>query len=90
MKLLLDLDVVAGNRLRARPGDYLRSLPHAGQVAVVSEFLHLADKTRAEAVDPQARAEAGIGIATAREFLQKLPAAAPQIYAGRQKKDPHD
>ena len=90
MKLLFNLDVVAGNRVRARPSDYLRSLPRDQQITAVTEFLRWAEQTAAEDSDPQARAEAEIGIATAREFLQTLQADLPRIFTGRQPKEPHD
>lgn len=90
MKLLFNLDVVAGNRVRARPSDYLRSLPRDEQVTAVTEFLRWAEKAAADSSDPQARAEAEIGIATAREFLQTLQTAAPRIYTGKQPEDPHE
>jgi hypothetical protein len=89
MKLLFNLDVVAGNRVRARPSDYLRSLPHEAQVTAVTEFLHWAESAAADSSDPQARAEAEIGIATAREFLQTLQPDTPHIYTGKQE-DTHD
>jgi len=90
MKLLFNLDVVAGNRVRARPSDYLRSLPRDAQVTAVTEFLRWAEKAAEDDSDPQARAEAEIGIATAREFLQTLQADAPRIYTGKRAEDPHD
>jgi len=90
MKLLFNLDVVDGSRVRARPSDYLRSLPRDAQVEAVTEFLRWAEKAAAEDSDPQARAEAEIGIATAREFLQTLQADTPRIYTGKQAEDPHD
>ena len=90
MKLLFNLEVDAGNRVMARPSDYLRSLPRDGQVAAVTEFLHWAEKAAAESSDPQARAEAEIGIATTREFLQTLQADTPRIYTGRLPDGPHD
>jgi len=90
MKLLFNLDVVAGNRIRARPSDYLRSLPHEEQIREVTGFLQWAEREAASNSDPQARAEAEIGIATAREFLQTLQADTPPIYSGRQPGKPHD
>jgi hypothetical protein len=90
MKLLFNLEVVAGNRVRARPSDYLRSLPHAEQLAAVREFLQWAEREAANNSSPQARAEAEIGIATAREFLQTLQADTPRIYTGKEAKKPHD
>ena len=90
MKLLFNLDVVAGNRVRARPSDYLRSLSHAEQIAAVSEFLQWAESESANNSNPQARAEAEIGIATAREFLQTLQSDTTRIYTGKQPEEPHD
>jgi hypothetical protein len=90
MKLLFNLDVVAGNRIRARPSDYLRSLPHEEQVAAVTGFLQWAEREAASNADPQARAEAEIGIATAREFLQTLQTDTPPIFTGSQPEEPHD
>jgi len=90
MQLLFNLEVVAGNRVSARPSDYLRSLPPDEQARAVSEFLQWAEHEAANNSDPQARAEAEIGIATAREYLQKLQAETPRIYTGKQPEDPHD
>jgi hypothetical protein len=90
MKLLFNLEVVAGNRVRARPSDYLRSLPHDEQIRAVSEFLLWAESEAAGNGNPQARAEAEIGIATAREFLQTLQVDTPRIYTGRKAEEPHD
>ena len=90
MKLLFNLDVVAGNRIRARPSDYLRSLPHEEQISEVTGFLQWAEREAASNSDPQARAEAEIGIATAREFLQTLQADTQRIYTGKQTREPHD
>jgi hypothetical protein len=90
MKLLFNLDVVGGNRVRARPSEYLRSLPHDEQVKAVSEFLQWAESEAANNSNPQARAEAEIGIATAREFLQTLQTDTPRIYTGKQPEEPHD
>jgi len=84
MKLLFNLDIVEGKRIRARPSDYLRSLAPAAQRAAVTEFLEWAEATARDSDDPQARAEAEIGIATAREFLDKLP---PVIYTGSNRED---
>jgi hypothetical protein len=86
MKLLFNLEVVAGNRVRARPSDYL----HDEQVAAVSEFLQWAENEAANNSNPQARAEAEIGIATAREFLQTLQADTPRIYTGKRSEEPND
>ncbi len=90
MKLLFNLEVTAGNRIRARPSDYLKSLPHDEQAAAVSEFLQWAESEAANNSSPQARAEAEIGIATAREFLQTLQADSTRIYTGKQAEEPHD
>jgi hypothetical protein len=90
MKLLFNLEVVSGNRVRARPSEYLRSLPQAEQAAAVKEFLQWAESEAANNNNPQARAEAEIGIATAREFLQTLQANTPLIYTGKEAKKPHD
>ena len=90
MKLLFNLEVVAGNRVRARPSDYLRSLPPDKQFTEVSEFLHWAEREAVNNSNPQARAEAEIGIATAREFLQTLQADTPRIYTGKRPEEPHD
>jgi hypothetical protein len=81
MKLLFNLDVIEGNRVRARPSDYLNSLPADRQIAAVREFLQWAENAAQNDPDPQARAEAGIGIATAKEFLEKQDSKA-RIYTG--------
>jgi hypothetical protein len=80
MKLLFNLDVIEGNRVKARPSDYLQSLPVDRQVAEVTEFLHWAESAAAAGEDLQTRAEAEIGVATAREYLAKLEQ--PAIYTG--------
>jgi len=85
MKLLFNLDVIEGNRVKARPSDYLQSLPVDRQIAEVTEFLHWAESEAASGRDLQARAEAEIGIATAREYLAKLEQ--PAIYTGDRKQD---
>ncbi|MDH3901123.1 MAG: hypothetical protein OEU51_08780 [Gammaproteobacteria bacterium] len=72
MKLLFNLDVIEGNRVTARPSDYLQSLPLERQIAEVAEFLRWAESEAASGKDLKARAEAEIGIATAREYLAKL------------------
>lgn len=82
MKLLFDLDIIEGNRLRARPSAYLQSLTPDEQHAAVTEFLHWAEAEVRSSQDPQSRAEAEIGIATAREFLDKLQ---PRIYTGTER-----
>ncbi len=90
MKLLFNLEVVAGNRIRARPSDYLRSLPPDEQHREVTGFLQWAEHEAVNNSNPQARAEAEIGIATAREFLQTLQADTPRIYTGNGPEKPHD
>lgn len=82
MKLLFNLDVLAGKRVRARPSDYLKSLPVTRQITSVTEFLNWAENEVRNNADPKARAEAEIGAATAREFLQQLEKSAPRIYTG--------
>jgi len=82
VKLLFNLEIVEGNRVRARPSEYLRSLPVDAQLAAVREFLHWAEQEARDSQDPQARAEAEIGIATATEYLNKLKQASVQIYTG--------
>ncbi len=78
MKLLFNLEIVEGNRIRARPSDHLKSLPHGEQRAAAEER---------DNQDPQARAEAEIGIATAQEFIDKLP---PLIFTGDSKETSND
>ena len=87
MKLLFNLDIVEGNRIRARPSEYLQSLPADRQLAAVTEFLEWAEAEARDNPDPQARTEAEIGIATAQEFLDKLQ---PRIYTGSDKGQPHE
>ena len=82
MKLLFNLEVIEGNRVKASPSDYLKSLPVDQQITAVTEFLGWAEKEARTNEDLQARAEAEIGIATAREFLQKLEDGAVRIYFG--------
>lgn len=82
MKLLFNLDVMEGNRITARPSEYLQSLPADQQLAAVTEFLHWAEREARNNQDLQARAEAEIGIATAREYLNKLEHAGVKIYTG--------
>ena len=79
MKLLFNLQVIEGNRIKATPSDYLQSLSAEEQYAAVSEFLDWARTEARDNPDPQARAEAEIGIATAQEFLDK---SQPRIYTG--------
>jgi len=90
MQLLFNLDVIEGNRVRARPSGYLRSLPPDEQARAVSEFLQWAEREAASNSNPQARAEAEIGIATAREFLQTLQADTPPSYSGKRPEEPHE
>ena len=90
MKLLFNLEVIEGNRVKARPSDYLKSLPVDEQVMAVTEFLNWAEIEVASSKDPQARAEAEIGVATAREFLQKLETAAQHIYTGGNDRTDHE
>ncbi|UCC55349.1 MAG: hypothetical protein JSU75_08200 [Gammaproteobacteria bacterium] len=78
MKLLFNLDVIEGNRVAAQPSDYLKSLPRERQIAEVTEFLCWAESEAAGGKDLQARAEAEIGVATAREYLARLEQ--PAIY----------
>ena len=90
MKLLFNLDVIDGNRVKARPSEYLKSLPVEQQITAVTEFLDWAESEARNSENPQARAEAEIGVATAREFLQKLEAGAPRIYTGANDRSDHD
>jgi len=87
MKLLFNLDVIEGNRVKARPSDYLKSLSADQQVSEVQEFLQWAENAAQNDPDQKARAEAEIGVATAREFLDKLQNTA-RIYTGDN--DRHD
>jgi hypothetical protein len=82
MKLLFNLEVIEGNRVKARPSDYLKSLPVEQQITEVEEFLQWAENAAKNDPDQQARAEAEIGIATAKEFLDKLQNGAARIYTG--------
>jgi hypothetical protein len=72
MKLLFNLDVTEGNCVKARPGDYLQSLPVDRQIAEVTESLHRAESAAASGKGLEARAAAEIGVATAREYLARL------------------
>jgi len=90
MKLLFNLDVIEGNRVKARPSDYLKSLPVDQQVTAVTEFLNWAENEARNNEDLQARAEAEIGVATAREFLQKLENDAQRIYTGNSDRGDHE
>ena len=82
MKLLFNLEVIEGSRVKARPSDYLKSLPAEQQITAVEEFLQWAENAAKNDPDQQARAEAEIGIATAKEFLDKLQNGAARIYTG--------
>ena len=82
MKLLFNLEVIEGNRVKARPSDYLKSLPAEQQITAVEEFLQWAENAANNDPDQRARAEAEIGIATAKEFLDKLQNGAARIYTG--------
>jgi hypothetical protein len=90
MKLLFNLDVIEGKRVRARPSDYLKSLPVDEQMTAVTEFLNWAENEVSNTADPKARAEAEIGVATATEFLQQLEAAVPRIYTGSTGRKDHE
>jgi hypothetical protein len=90
VKLLFNLDIIEGNRVKARPSDYLQSLPVDEQIVAVTEFLHWAEREARDNQDPQARAEAGIGLATATEYLDKLEKAGVQIYTGAADRRRHD
>ena len=90
MKLLFNLDVIEGNRVKARPSDYLKSLPVDQQITAVTEFLNWAENEVRNGKEPQARAEAEIGVATATEFLQRLEAGAARIYTGSNDRNDHE
>ena len=90
MKLLFNLDVIEGNRVKARPSDYLKSLPVDQQVTAVTEFLNWAENEARNNEDLQARAEAEIGVATAREYLQKLEHEPQRIYTGNSDRSDHE
>lgn len=90
MKLLFNLDVIEGNRVRARPSDYLKSLPLNEQITAVTEFLHWAEQEARDNKDLQARAEAEIGVATATEYLEKLEQGKTRIYTGSDNGKQHD
>lgn len=90
MKLLFNLEVIEGNRIRARPSDYLNSLGPQEQHAAVTEFLAWAEHEAASNTDPKARAEAGIGIATAKEFLEALERQQPRIITETRGNSTHD
>ena len=82
MKLLFNLDVVEGNKLEARPGDYLKALPAKQQITEVEAFLQWAEDAAKNDPNPQARAEAEIGVVTTKEFLDAMQNAAARIYTG--------
>ncbi|MGB5306104.1 MAG: hypothetical protein WBO57_07660 [Gammaproteobacteria bacterium] len=90
MKLLFNLEVIEANRVRARPSNYLQSLPADRQVTAVSEFLQWAEQEAQTNPDLQARAEAEVGIATAREYLDKLQHNTPHIYTGADRGSDHE
>lgn len=90
MKLLFNLDVIEGNRVRARPSEYLQSLSVEQQVQAVSEFLQWAEQEVQTNPGQQARAEAEIGIATAREYLDRLQHGTPGIYTGADQRKDHE
>jgi hypothetical protein len=82
MKLLFNREVVEGNRVKARPSDYLKSLAVNEKITAVPEFLHWVEKETRDNEDLQAHAEAEIGVATATGFLQKLEQGTARIYTG--------
>ena len=86
MKLLFNLDVIDGNRVKARPSDYLKSLPVDQQITAVTEFLDWAESEVRNSENPQARAEAEIGVATAREFTKAASGCAAHLH-GRQRQE---
>ena len=90
MKLLFNLDVIEGNRIKARPSDHLKSLSVSEQITAVTDFLQWAQTAARESEDSQARAEAEIGVATASEYLQKLEQDAARIYTGAENRKPHE
>ena len=53
MKLLFNLDVIEGNRVKARPSDYLKSLPVSEQITAVTEFLHWAEAEQRDSKEPR-------------------------------------
>jgi hypothetical protein len=90
MKLLFNLEVIEGNRVRARPSDHLKALPVSEQITAVTEFLHWAEQEARSNEDLQARAEAEIGVATATEYLEKLEQGAARIYTGAHNRKQHE
>ena len=81
MKLLFNLDVIEGNRIKARPLEHRKSLPADPQIAALEEFLQWTGNAARNDPHPQARAEAGFGSATAREFHDALQNTT-RIYTG--------
>jgi len=90
VKLLFNLEVIEGNRIRARPSDYLVTLDVQQQVAAVTVFLAWAGHEAASSTDPTARAEAGIGIATAKESLDKLERQRSKLITDPRGSSTHD
>jgi len=90
MKLLFDLEVMEDNRIRAHPSTYLRSREPPQQLAAVREFLAWAESEAVGNTDPRARAEAEIGIMTARRFLEQREGDGPQIITDPRGSDTHD
>jgi hypothetical protein len=90
VKLLFNLEVVEGNRIKARPSDYLKSLEPRQQIAAVTEFLAWAEREAASSTDPRSRAEAGIGIATAKEFLDRPERQRSKLITDPHGSTPHD
>lgn len=90
MKLLFNLEITEGSRIKAVPSAYLHSLPREQQVTEVSEFLAWAEREARDNSDLTARAEAEIGIATAREFLQTLQVDTLRIYTGKRPEEQDD
>lgn len=86
MKLLFNMEIVDGNRIQAHPGDYLRSLLSDEQVGAVRGFPDQADTGVRDNPDPQACAEAGIGIVSAHQFLDGLQET-PRICTGGSERD---
>jgi len=87
MKLPLNLEVTEGDHIRARPSAYRTSLPADQQITAVTKLLSWMENEVRNCTEPQAPAEAEIGAATAREFLQWPEEAAPRIYTGSNRKD---
>ncbi len=89
MKLLFNLEIIEGSRIKAVPSAYLHSLPREQQVTEVREFLAWAEREARDNSDLTARAEAEIGIATAREFLDRAAQHSPIITGNARERD-HD